>query len=214
MPVSRKLPPHDELYDLVVKQKKSYGEIAVQYGTDKGAVCARLKYGILKRGGEWPIKREPAAVRIAHGLRNAMIDSTFLREDLREAYTLAKKQFVGTDVLIGANTQHRSQRRYHLPGCGRMPCDPVTRDKATVESQGYVACGLCCILSVRQWVEDIGSPVSPGEMARLLSHAHHPEVAQVRKVTALKLLSAIGGMEEMHASLADYSPISSRLARR
>ena len=205
MPSPRKLPPFDELYDLVVNKKVSYGKIATKYGTHKSTVAVRLKYEVLQRGGEWPIKRD-MSTRIRRGLREITIDSEFLRESLREAYAQRQRTWVGEDVLIGTDSasKARRDRRYHIKGCGKMPTSVVPAKRSEVVKNGYSPCSICTNLSVRAWVEELGNVTSVGNMARLLSYAPQPDTERIGKPMAVKLLRAIG--EEPHPSLLEYHP--------
>lgn len=209
MPSPRKLPPFEELYDLVVNKKVSYSKIAAKYGTNKSTVAVRLKYEVLQRGGEWPIKRD-ISTRIKRGLREITIESSFLRESLREAYAERQRTWVGDDVLIGETiAPHRNERRYHIEGCGKMPPKVIPAKRADVEKSGYEPCAICTHMSVRRWVEELGNITSVGNMSRLLSYAPHPDAERIGKPMAVKLLRAIG--EEPHPSLLEYRPTTAKV---
>lgn len=210
--VARRLPPYQDLYDLIITRKMSYTDVGNKFGVHYTAVCQTFRRDILKAGGTWPIL-ENTADRAKTKIQDLFIDSGIVRELLREAYEEQESRIVGTEVYVNPRTTERRYRlKYHTSKCYLLKREgdkrtidlPLKLSISVAASQGYTPCGTCCRLSVDRFIEALGVDISMSHMARLLSYADYADVRRIRKPTAVKLLRAIG--EEPHAVLANWKP--------
>lgn len=204
---NRKLPPYDELYDLVVNRRISYTDVAAQYGVHFTAVSGTLKRDRLKMGLPWPIDTDKGS-RISRSLQDIYVDATVIRELLRESYQERQANVIPDQVWVSSRSvqdpEHRSRRRYHVDGCRLLDrmSDLIQVATTVASREGYKPCGTCCRVSVAKWGEELGVDVSAAHLYRLVSPTDDPNVRRIRKSTAVKLLRAIG--EEPHERLTSW----------
>lgn len=202
---NRKLPPYDELFDLVVNKRISYTDVAAKYGVHFTAVSGTLKRDRNRLGLSWPIETDRRS-KISRSLDDVYVDATVIRDLLREKYEERKATAIPDQVFVSARSvsdpEHRHRRRFHLDGChlGVKMGNMIEVSLTVASREGYKPCGTCCMVSVAKWGTELGVKVSAAHLYLLISD--DPRVHRIRKSTAVKLLRAIG--EEPHEVLTAW----------
>lgn len=209
----RILPPYPTLRAMVAQQGLSYSVIAKRYGVGYDSVFQSLKNDALKAGDPWPIERDISLV-VKRGINEAMIDATWVRESLIEAYEEAQETFMPSMVQVSPGQVDRSfsdstsRVRYHRAGCVYIKENFVEYPyQQAAETERWIPCGTCCRkLSLHAWSRQIGIEQSH------LSMVMGKKLTRVKKSTAVKMMRAIG--EEPHPTLANWQPTWSKQAKR